>query len=259
MNAYVVIRVPKCGSTSLSKMMTSAMPQSKIFNISSADLDLMKEENEYISAFEQVRILKNKTLSNWKNHNCLSFDAVWNKTNKIIKNNDIVLGHFTVDAIQLQAVGKRLVTVIRDPFERILSDYNYARLSYDKKPSVSKKYRTKAYVAGNYSLEGYIDYLRESRPVYKRFMSRFILGKNNIDDPVSFLEENYFSYGVLERMDLFVGDFHKKSGVELIQQKANVTNSKAIDDLSNSARKLIADFCEEDIHLYQCIRNVIEK
>ena len=40
MNAYVVIRVPKCGSTSLARMITSAMPNSKVFYISSAGIEL---------------------------------------------------------------------------------------------------------------------------------------------------------------------------------------------------------------------------
>ncbi|MDC1241167.1 sulfotransferase family 2 domain-containing protein [bacterium] len=256
MSAYVVIRVPKCGSTSIARMMTSSMPNSKVFDISSADFDLPKGENQYI---ERLRIHKNKIKSNWRIHKRLTFDAVWNKTNRLIKDNDIILGHLTIDSIKLVGIDKKPITVIRDPLERILSDYNYCRSSYNKNGGASKFYRTKNYAAGNYSLEGYVSYLKENRPVYGRYISRFVLGENKVDDPVKFLEQTYFSYGVLERMDLFVDDFYKKSGLSLIQKHANKTNSRAVTEIPDSARKSIIEFCEEDIHLYQSVRKAIEK
>ena len=259
MSAYVVIRVPKCGSTSVARMITSSMPNSRVFDISSADLNLAKEENENIPSLERLRLYKNKVKSNWRSHKRLTFDAVWNKTNQSIKDNDIILGHLTIDAIKLEGINKRLVTVFRDPIDRILSDYNYSRTSYNKKGGASKAYRTKIYAAGNYSLEGYVSYLKENRPVYGRYISRFVLGPNKVDDPVKFLEQNYFSYGVLERMDLFVDDFHKKTGLSLIQQNANKTISRAVTEIPDSARKSITEFCEEDIHLYQSVRKAIEK
>ena len=122
MNAYVVIRVPKCGSTSLAKMITKSMPNSKVFYISSAGIELAREENQNISFLEHFRLLKKTTRSIWKRHKCLTFDSVWYKTNKTIKENDIIHGHLTIDAIKLNAINKRLITVIRDPYDRMLSD-----------------------------------------------------------------------------------------------------------------------------------------
>lgn len=258
MNAYVVIRVPKCGSTSLARMITSAMPNSKVFYISSAGIELAKEANQNISSLERFRIFKNTTRSIWKKHRRLTFDSVWMKTNKNIRDNDIIHGHLTIDAIKLNAINKRLITIIRDPYDRMLSDYNYSRTSYNKKNFISRKYKNKLYVAGNYSLEGYISYLKENQPLNGRYISRFVIGKDKINNPIEFLEKNYFTYGILERMDLFIEDFYKKSNVRLLQEKANVTKSKKVIEPSTSERHAIEKFCEEDIDLYQNIKEKIK-
>lgn len=257
MSAYVVIRVPKCGSTSLARMFLEALPDSKEFYISSANLVLAHEEKEKISNLEKFRILKNTTRSIWKKHRCLSFDAVWNKTNLSIKDNDIIHGHLTVDSIYLSNIEKRLVTVIRDPYDRMLSDYNYFRNSFHKKNYFSQKYRNRLYIAGNYDLEGYISYLAENQPLFGRYISRFIIGKEKVNNPVEFIQSNYFAFGILERMDLFIEDFFKKSGIKLIQKKANITKSKKVYELSTKQRKAISKFCEEDIDLYQNISALI--
>ena len=92
MSAYIVIRVPKCGSTSLARMFENALPNSKVFYISSAGVELPKEANQNISAIEKIRVLKNTTKSIWKKHKCLKFEGVWKKTNKKIQENDIIHG-----------------------------------------------------------------------------------------------------------------------------------------------------------------------
>ena len=257
MSVYIVIRVPKCGSTSLARMFAKALPDSKEYYISSANLVLAHEENEKIPSLEKFRILKNTTRSIWKKHRCLSFDAVWDKTNRTIKDNDIIHGHLTIDSIELKNIDKRLVSVIRDPYDRMLSDYNYFRNSFYKKNFISQKYKNRQYIAGNYDLEGYISYLAENQPLFGRYISRFIIGKEKVDNPIEYIQSNYFAFGVLERMDLFIDDFYKKSGIKLTQQKANITKSKKVNQLSDSQRNAISKFCEEDIDLYKTISSLI--
>mgnify|MGYP001352625141 CR=1 FL=1 len=58
-NTYVVIRVPKCGSTSLARMFIDSFPNSNNFSIYSANYELMKEDGNQISFIEKCRILKN--------------------------------------------------------------------------------------------------------------------------------------------------------------------------------------------------------
>ena len=59
-------------------------------------------------------------------------------------------------------------------------------------------------------------------------------------------------------MDLFIEDFYKKSNVRLLQEKANVTKSRKVIELSTSERRAIEKFCEEDIDLYQNIKEKIK-
>ena len=79
---YVVIRVPKCGSSSLSRMFINAFPKSNHFSIYSSNYDLMNEDGNKISSIEKLRILKNSYKRNWKNYKRLTFKSVWEKTNK---------------------------------------------------------------------------------------------------------------------------------------------------------------------------------
>ena len=256
---YIVIRVPKCGSTSLARMFTESFPNSNSFSIYSANYQLMNEDDNKISFIEKCRILKNTQKRNWKNHRSLSFKSVWEKTNQLIKDGDIIHGHLTIDSIRLQNTNKRLITLIRDPYERMLSDYNYSKNAYKNKKSPLKKFNKRSFIAANYSLEGYISYLSENQPIFGRYISRFVIGKENVRDNLEFMNKNYFSYGLLEKMDSFIEDFYKKTNVKLVQRIANVTKNKKKFDLSQSERLAISKFCEEDIDLYNDIKNSILK
>ena len=97
----------------------------------------------------------------------------------------------------------------------------------------------------------------ENEPVYGRYLSRFLIGKHKMNDPIKFIEENYFAYGILERIDLFINDFYSKSGIKLMPKKTNITKNKKINILSASEKKIIEKFCEEDINLYQSLKEKI--
>ena len=99
----------------------------------------------------------------------------------------------------------------------------------------------------------------ENEPVYGRYISRFLIGKHKINDPIKFIEENYFSYGILERIDLFISDFYSKSSIKLTPKKTNITKQKKVYSLTANEKKIIEKFCEEDIDLYQKLKNQIEK
>ena len=56
MSVYVLIRVPKCGSSSLRKMFSKALPHSSSFYISNANHELLNESNPSIT--EGLRVKK---------------------------------------------------------------------------------------------------------------------------------------------------------------------------------------------------------
>ena len=99
----------------------------------------------------------------------------------------------------------------------------------------------------------------ENEPVYGRYISRFLIGKHKMNDPIKFIEENYIAYGILERIALFINDFYSKSGVKLTPKKTNITKQKKLNSLSINEKKIIEKFCEEDINLYQKLKNQIER
>jgi hypothetical protein len=254
---YVVIRVPKCGSSSLSEMFINAFPKSNQFSISSSNYDLMNEDGNKISSIEKLRILKNSYKRNMKNYKRLTFKSVWEKTNKSIMCGDIVHGHFTIDSIKLKNINKRLITLIRNPYERILSDYNYSRNSYANKNFSLKKFNKRLYASKNYSLEGYISYLKETQPMWGRQISRYVIGKESASNNLEFMNKHYFAYGLLDKIEIFIEDFYKKTNVRLRNNKVNITKNKMKVNLSESEKLVISKFCEEDIELYNELKHSI--
>lgn len=256
MSVYVLIRVPKCGSSSLRKMFSKALPNSSSYYISNANHELLNESNP--SIIEGLRVKKNHFKSLWKRHRVLSSKSLWKKTNQNLKDDDIIHGHLTFDSLKLKNTEGKIISIIRNPYDRLLSDYNYSRNSYFKKNYLSKNIRNKLYFAGNYSFEGYISYLQEQKPISGRIISRFIIGKGKINNPIEFIKQNYFSIGLLEKMDLFIDDFYMKTGLILPKRNENVTLNREIKEISQSQKNAISKFCDEDIFLYNQIKNYLE-
>ena len=60
-------------------------------------------------------------------------------------------------------------------------------------------------------------------------------------------------------VDLFISDFYSKSSIKLTPKKTNITKQKKVYSLTANEKKIIEKFCEEDIDLYQKLKNQIEK
>ena len=70
--------------------------------------------------------------------------------------------------------------------------------------------------------------------------------------------KNYFSFGTVERIDRFISDFKKKTGIELHEEASNQTKHRKIDRISASELELIEKICGADIDLYRKIDNFLE-
>ena len=59
-------------------------------------------------------------------------------------------------------------------------------------------------------------------------------------------------------MDLFIDDFYMKTGLILPKRNENVTLNREIKEISQSQKNAISKFCDEDIFLYNQIKNYLE-
>ena len=236
-------------------MFSDAYPDSQHFQF-----DLPRKLGESDSFLEKIRVSKNYKRSLFKRYGCLSEECVWEKINASLKPNDIISGHIKIDEIKTNKYENRLVTLIRNPMDRIISEYNYTRLGYLKRNKFQKLYhRNKLMAAGKYDLEGYLSFMNDHDDEYGRFMKNYILGKDfSGGNELDFMLENYFSFGTVEKIEKFIGDFKNKTGITLTQQNQNITKQKKVNTLSPKEVALIEKICGEDIDLYMKIDNYIE-
>ena len=59
-------------------------------------------------------------------------------------------------------------------------------------------------------------------------------------------------------MDLFIDDFYKRTGLILPKRNENITLNREIKEISQSQKNTISKFCDEDIFLYNQIKNYLE-
>ena len=93
--------------------------------------------------------------------------------------------------------------------------------------------------------------------MWGRQISRYVIGKESVSNNLEFMNQHYFAYGLLEKIDIFIEDFFKKTNVRLKNNKVNITKNKMKFNLSESEKLVISKFCEEDIELYNEIKQSI--
>jgi len=246
---YVVIRIPKSASTSLETIVKSAFPEARLFDMVGAIYG-----DEKVSVIEKLRSLRKERRRIWKNYRCLSPDSAWNKIEKTARHGDIVSGHFGIDEIKINSIDKKLITLLRNPMSRLLSDYNYSRNGFYKRNAFQRSYHNgRLAAAGRYSFEGYLSFLKDNQEYYGRYMSHFVTGDGHVEDKLEFMRENYFSFGTVEKIDRFRQDFKKKTGVTTRPVLKNHTQQKTRLALSSREVSLIEQLCVEDIELYNAV------
>ena len=92
--------------------------------------------------------------------------------------------------------------------------------------------------------------------MWGRQISRYVIGKESVSNNLEFMNQHYFAYGLLEKIDIFIEGFFKKR-MRLKNKKLNITKNKMKFNLSESEKLVISKFCEEDIELYNEIKQSI--
>ena len=250
-NIYVLIRIPKCGSTSLENMVKHALPGNNLYPLSTL------VEADGLSIIERIRLERNM-LSVRRRYGAFSEKAMWRNISNESHDGDIVSAHMPYGAIKLDGCNYRYITLLRDPVERVVSAYYYSRHSYQKLPFHRRLYRTGSdKAAGNKSFSGFLEYLSANKNLYSNPMVRYITGDGFHEDPFGFLQENYFHFGVLEEINLFAQQLGDKLGCEIPAERSNVTKEKSTPEFSAKEMELINDLYEGDIQLYRNVKELV--
>ena len=244
---YILVRIPKSGSQTLRKMVHKSFVGSSHFSLPRLDIDQNVDRSLTESFRRNRRLLKGMSA-----YGALTEKGMWKKISAKAKSGDIISGHIACGRADLPGWGLRYVTLMRDPIERMVSEYFYTREGYLKRQSVRKIYlkgRPEAAAKGSFS--DYLEYLCFHKERYANPATAYVTGSRTHLDPFEFLKQNYFHFGVLEAVGTFAQQLAEKTNTEPSEFWVNKTKTRSKYELSDKDRELLGLLLDKDISLYE--------
>ncbi len=247
---YALVRIRKSGSQSLVEMITTALPQSKIF----AMPPIPPPADMGVDSFEDFRRIRRTKKRLRKVFQTLSYPKAWEILNATARKGDIVSGHFMHGTPVLPDWDLRYITMVREPISRLYSEYRYCRQSYFQRPAWRRWHLAgRLKVAGKGSFGDYIQYLHAQGDRFANPLVGYVTGGAAVADPYEFLKANYFHYGTMERMDLFAQQLSAKLGASASTVWKNKTEKVPAIAGEDYDQALLEALISKDIQLYNAI------
>ncbi len=212
-----------------------------------------------VSWLENLRVSRGRIRRRWRNYRAVTNQKAWAKIAQAAKDGDIVQGHFGFGDPILPGFELEHITIIRDPVQRLMSEYFYSKRGFEKRSVLRKLYNYgRLRAASELNFSDYIAFLHDRRDLYANRATRFITGAAACDDPGAFLMDNYFHFGTLEQVDHFVRTLAEKLGGALSMPHRNKSENRH--DISLTARdnSRLEDLYSEDMKLHQAATRLVE-
>ncbi len=245
---YFIVRIPKSGSQSMRYMVKAALHDRHYFRLP----HLATEPDTGITLYDRFRLRRKLIKGFLKDYGVFTESAVWKKISRTAKDSDIISGHLHYGRPQLPGWELQCITLLRNPVDRLISEYNYWRQNFQSRTFIQKRYvRGLLLVAGTCSLSDYIRYVHEHRKTLGNPATAFVVGHHTGCDPFDFLQQNYFHFGVLDEMDFFAQELSQKLNRPVATAWTNKTRKTAENKLSPADMALLEELLDSDIPLYQ--------
>lgn len=199
------VRIPKSGSTSLDGML-SASGRTVI------DIPTLEDFDGKVSRFQRLRFQRTLRRNLLRAFGTPSVQGAFDAVNARARRGDIISGgHNLFPTLSAGlTLPMKMIVLMRDPYARALSEYNYARQSFNKKrfgPRIDKGILPK--LAGKWDFAGFLDGLLEYGDAYSSLASRLI-GWNGQADLAAYFGEHVLHAGIIEGREAFArGGFRR--------------------------------------------------
>lgn len=253
-SAYVLVRVPKSGSTSLQSIAASALPAARVFETPETARTISKG----VTAYEQFRSRRRRWRHFMKSCGAWTEDGFWKGVNATARDGDIVAGHLCYGEPKLPDFGLNYITLLRDPRERMLSSFNYDRVGFKRRPGWRRAMATGQLQASGRTFEDYLNYIADPDRRAVQPASIYVLGDEDPADDLAFLKDRYFHFGVLDELDLFARGLGEKLGAEASAEWKNRTPKRRHPELSQAETRLIEKHFARDVEMYERARDFVK-
>jgi len=245
---FLCLRIPKSGSSSLSRALGQALAGATIFYLPNT-----LELDGRLSRFQHLRFRRAQICNLVANYGTPSLEQAFTRIACEAAPGDLLSGgHIDFPTVR-RRLGTRvkIITILRDPFARCRSEYHYARQNQLKKPTLSRfDSNVVPQIAARYDFEGYLDFLLDHRDVYGDIACAY-LGISAHDDIASFFAQNVFHAGVLEHSRQFAQGLSEKLDRPIAFPHLNKSGGEQHVALSARVRRKIQNLCARDILVYE--------
>lgn len=247
----VVIRTPKSASSSLAAIVEEALPSGRRFMLPNT-LDI----EGAISGLQQLRHIRHAARVNYRWHRRLRIERVFDRINIEAHPGDFLTGgHIDFDTCRRKLTKPvKFITLVRNPIDRSLSEYAYARAGHGRKNSLAKwDSSLVAKAAARYSFEGYLDFLTDHRAAFGDIACRYV-GVRAGEDIATHFAAYAFHFGTVDRLPAFVRGLSEKTGHDVQLRHLNPTLAPAQVTLRQAEHRKIEKLYAGDFELYDWCR-----
>ena len=203
------VRIPKGGSRSLAEAVKPAFAQRQIFYLP----DTLNLDGE-LSTFQRLRFRRAQAKNLWRHYRTPSLEKAFAVINEKARGGDLIAGghaDFPTGRAHISMPAK-IITILRDPMSRVVSEYHYVRRSYFRKnPLFRFNNKLLRKIAGRNDFSGYLAFLLEHKNVYGNIACRY-LGWDGREPLPRFFAANVFHSGILEDNQAFARGLSEKLG-----------------------------------------------
>ncbi len=247
----VSVRVPKCGSSSLSRLLANAFAGARTFYLYNT-----LDPDGAFSPLQRWRYRRSLGRNLRKHYRTADQAEVYARIAREAANGDLIDGGH-IDFASVAANVKRplkMITLLRDPVERSRSEYNYARQAFGTKFFFNRfDAGVMPKVAGRRDFDGFLDFMLEYRERYGNLASRYV-GWDGQEDLSAYFARNVFHSGVLEEPEHFAAGLSEKLGKPLSFPHVNRVESEIARDITPAQRSKIEQIYSNDFTLYEWVR-----
>ncbi len=221
--------IPKCGGTSLNLYLVAHYPERKIFTVNGIKPTESIEEFKALAPCKKTRY-------------------------------DLVKGHLAIELLDHVSAEMLKITVLRDPIDRIISHFYYAKRT--KQHYLYSKIKKSGMDLEQYVTSGLSDELQNYYTTFFSGLTARDVERNPekaIIRAVQIVQERYDIVGFLDDFKSFANELKKQAKFRHDYQdvRLNITaNRPSLDDILPSTLKIIEELNHIDVSFYKKIKEV---